>query len=57
MHYSLFTVRCIYQLTSLTRLSLIDATFQIDEKVAIDQGTYIFVPFEKIFVPLCWKDL
>ena len=33
-HFSLFTVRCKYQLTRLTRLSLLDETFSIDEKVA-----------------------
>ena len=30
-HFSLFTVRCKYQLSRLTRLSLLDETFSIDE--------------------------
>ena len=31
IHYSLLTVRCIHQLSRSTRLSLLDATFLIDE--------------------------
>ena len=37
-HFSLFTVRCKYQLTRLTRLSLLDETFSIDEIVAVDEA-------------------
>jgi len=40
VHYSLFTVHCKYQLTRLTRLSLFDETFLIDEIDAIDEEQY-----------------